>query len=299
MKILLAKTALDGHWRGVNVVARALRDDGHEVVMLGMARDDEIAAVAIDEDVDLVGLNVGGRVEVVERIVAALREAAPDLPVFAGGIVPPWAARRLEAQGIAVYPPGSSLADIVDAARRLATDAASDASTPAPSPSPAERRAVAARRLLASAGGPGSGTGGAGMGEPDAVGPDAHAVLVAAARAVAETVYDPRHVGPEPKGTVTDHLKALATVAAEAGVVRELSARLPDTVREPLADARRAYVSALAAQFGDRADAEVAAGLVVDALDGTWRRLLDGHEVDGLAATYVEALGSFWPTRPE
>lgn len=120
-KVLLAKTALDGHWRGVNTVARALRDGGFEVVLAGMARHDEIAAVAVDEDVDLIGLNVGGRIEVVERIIDTLDQKAPDIPVFAGGTVPPWAVRRLQARHVEVFPPGSSLADIVEAARRLAT----------------------------------------------------------------------------------------------------------------------------------------------------------------------------------
>jgi methylmalonyl-CoA mutase, C-terminal domain len=122
VRILLAKTALDGHWRGINTVARALRDEGLEVVLLGMARADEIARVAIDEDVDLVGLNVGGRVEVVERILEAVWAAAPELPVLAGGTVPPWVAKRLEEQGVHVYPPGSSASVIAQEARRLVHD---------------------------------------------------------------------------------------------------------------------------------------------------------------------------------
>ena len=119
VRVLLAKTSLDGHWRGVMVVARALRDDGFEVVNVGMATADAIAAAARDEDVDLVGLNIGGRVEVVERVLDRLAEVAPDVPVFAGGTVPPWAAKRLAARGVEVFTPGSSPADIVDAARRL------------------------------------------------------------------------------------------------------------------------------------------------------------------------------------
>lgn len=118
-RILLAKTALDGHWRGLSLVARALRDAGFDVIMAGMARADEIAQAASDEDVDLVGLNVGGRVEVVERIVEALGKTRPGTPVFAGGAIPPWVKKRLEAQGIDVYPPGSALPEIVAAAQRL------------------------------------------------------------------------------------------------------------------------------------------------------------------------------------
>lgn len=118
-RILLAKTALDGHWRGLALVARALRDAGFDVIMVGMARAEEIAQAACDEDVDLVGLNVGGRVEIVERIVEELRKVKPDVPVFAGGAIAPWVKRRLEEQGIDVYPPGSALPDIVAAAQRL------------------------------------------------------------------------------------------------------------------------------------------------------------------------------------
>lgn len=118
-RVLIAKTGLDGHWRGVSAVAQALRDGGFEVVLLGMARADEIVATATQEDVDLVGLNVGGRMEVVERIIAAVRTADPDLPIFAGGTLPPAALRRLDELGVPGFPPGSSLADIVASARTL------------------------------------------------------------------------------------------------------------------------------------------------------------------------------------
>lgn len=118
-RIIIAKTGLDGHWRGSSLVARALRDAGFEVIMLGMVRADEIAQATIDEDVDLLGLSIGGHVDVVERVVDAVREQRPDLPIFAGGVVPPWARQRLEAKGVEVYPPGSQLPDIVAAARRL------------------------------------------------------------------------------------------------------------------------------------------------------------------------------------
>ena len=118
-RILLAKTALDGHWRGISVVARALRDGGFQVILGGMGTGAEIVRAAVDEDVDLVGLNVGGHVEVAERIIGELRAARPELPVFAGGIIPPWAAKRLRALGVEVFPPGSRLDAIVECARKL------------------------------------------------------------------------------------------------------------------------------------------------------------------------------------
>ena len=118
-RILLAKTALDGHWRGISVVARALRDGGFQVILGGMMTGAEIVRAAVDEDVDLVGLNVGGHVEVVERIVAELRAARPELPIFAGGVLSPSTCRRLASLGVESYPPGSALLDIVGAAERL------------------------------------------------------------------------------------------------------------------------------------------------------------------------------------
>jgi methylmalonyl-CoA mutase, C-terminal domain len=124
-RILMAKTSLDGHWRGVDVVSRALRDAGFEVVMLGTATPEVIALTAVQEDVDLVGLNVGGRIEVVERAVAQLRAAGGDMPIMAGGTIAPGAARRLEALGIAVFPPGSNTGDIATTALNLCESQAS------------------------------------------------------------------------------------------------------------------------------------------------------------------------------
>lgn len=119
-KVLIAKTSLDGHWRGVSLVARALRDGGFEVILGGMLRPSQIAIVARDEDVDLIGLNVGGRIEVVSRILDELDKVGlGDVPVFCGGTVPPKAAEELKARGVEVYPPGTMLATIVEAAGRL------------------------------------------------------------------------------------------------------------------------------------------------------------------------------------
>jgi methylmalonyl-CoA mutase C-terminal domain/subunit len=115
----VAKTGLDGHWRGVSIVARALRDAGFEVILVGMARADEIVAMAVQEDVDLIGLNVGGRIEVVERIIDTLRDVLPNTPIFAGGTIPPTSVTRLAALGVRSFPPGSSLHSIVDTAAEL------------------------------------------------------------------------------------------------------------------------------------------------------------------------------------
>ena len=118
-RVLVAKTSLDGHWRGVLAVAQGLRDAGFEVVALGQATADQIAAAAVEEDVDIVGLNVGGRVEVVERVLDALAAVRPGVPVMAGGTIAPSIVRRLESRGVAVFPPGSSIDSIVQCAREL------------------------------------------------------------------------------------------------------------------------------------------------------------------------------------
>ena len=118
-RILMAKTGLDGHWRGPTIVARALRDAGFEVIMIGMATTNEIVAAAVDEDVDLVGLNIGGHIDVALRAVDAVQSTCPDMPLFAGGTIPPHASKQLEAKGLEVFPPGSALTDIVASAHRL------------------------------------------------------------------------------------------------------------------------------------------------------------------------------------
>lgn len=119
-RVLVAKTSLDGHWRGVSVVARALREAGFEVILGGEMRATEISRVAGDEDVDLIGLNVGGRVEVVDRILDQLEaDGMGDIPVFAGGTISPQSIRHLESRNVVCFPPGSALSDIAEAARRL------------------------------------------------------------------------------------------------------------------------------------------------------------------------------------
>jgi len=118
-RILIAKTGLDGHWRGATLVSRALSDAGFDVAMLGMATVEQIVSAAVDQEIDLLGISIGGHVDVAERAIIEARKARPDLPVFVGGVVPPWAKRKLEAMGVEVYPPGSQLSDITESAARL------------------------------------------------------------------------------------------------------------------------------------------------------------------------------------
>ncbi|MDP6342950.1 MAG: cobalamin-dependent protein [Alphaproteobacteria bacterium] len=118
-RIVIAKTALDGHWRGPQLVAHALGEAGYEVELIGMRQADEIIATASERQADLIGLHIGGHVAVAEQVIEAIRAALPEVPIFVGGVVPPWAKKRLEAMGVEVYPPGSQMRDIINAAARL------------------------------------------------------------------------------------------------------------------------------------------------------------------------------------
>jgi methylmalonyl-CoA mutase, C-terminal domain len=119
LRILIAKPGLDGHDRGAKVVARALRDAGFEVVYTGLRQTPEqIAAAAVQEDVDAVGLSIlSGAHNVllpeVTRLLAA--EEAGDILVFAGGIIPEQDIPGLKAAGVdAIFLPGTPTASIVD-----------------------------------------------------------------------------------------------------------------------------------------------------------------------------------------
>lgn len=117
LRILVAKPGLDGHDRGAKVVARALRDAGHEVIYTGLRQTPEmIVRAAVDEDVDAVGLSIlsGAHTTLLPRVVAGLREAGvSDVIVFAGGIIPEEDVPGLATAGVRrVFGPGTKLADI-------------------------------------------------------------------------------------------------------------------------------------------------------------------------------------------
>ncbi|HLX08192.1 MAG TPA: cobalamin B12-binding domain-containing protein [Thermoanaerobaculia bacterium] len=117
-RILIAKPGLDGHDRGAKVVARALRDAGYEVIYTGLRQTPEqIAAAAVQEDVDAVGLSIlsGAHNSLLPEITRLLREqGAGDILVFAGGIIPDQDLEGLKRAGIdAVFLPGTSTKDII------------------------------------------------------------------------------------------------------------------------------------------------------------------------------------------
>ncbi len=110
VRVLVAKVGLDGHDRGIKVVARLLRDAGMEVVYTGLFQTPEsVAAAAVDEDVDVVGLSMlsGAHLTLAPLVVVALRERGSEIPVVVGGIVPPDDVGELRAAGVAaVFGPG-------------------------------------------------------------------------------------------------------------------------------------------------------------------------------------------------
>ena len=118
-RVLVAKLGLDGHDRGVKVVARILRDAGYEVIYTGLRQTAEtVVAAAIDEDVDCVGLSMlsGAHLALVPPVVAGLRAQGLDTPVVVGGIIPERDLATLDAAGVAaVLSPGASAAQVVAA----------------------------------------------------------------------------------------------------------------------------------------------------------------------------------------
>ncbi|HET6916704.1 MAG TPA: methylmalonyl-CoA mutase family protein [Acidimicrobiales bacterium] len=108
-RLLVAKPGLDGHSNGAEQIAVAARDAGFEVVYQGIRQTPaQIAAVARDEDVDVVGLSIlsGSHLQLVREVMGDLRDAGVDVPVVVGGIIPPDDEAALRAAGVgAVYTP--------------------------------------------------------------------------------------------------------------------------------------------------------------------------------------------------
>ncbi|MEE2904124.1 MAG: cobalamin B12-binding domain-containing protein [Myxococcota bacterium] len=122
VRILVAKPGLDGHDRGVKVIARALRDGGFEVLYTGLHQTPEqIVAAAIQEDVDAIGVSLlsGAHMTLIPKILGELTsQEAQDIMVFAGGIIPDSDAVELKKLGVAeVFTPGSSTEGVVSWAR--------------------------------------------------------------------------------------------------------------------------------------------------------------------------------------
>ena len=128
VRVLLAKVGLDGHDRGLRVVARILRDAGFEVIYAGLRQTPEmIAAAANEEDVDVVGVSMhnGAHLTLAPAVVQALRVAGLDTPVVVGGIVPDADRAEMAAAGVAaVLGPGASNEEVVSTVAAAAAGAA-------------------------------------------------------------------------------------------------------------------------------------------------------------------------------
>jgi methylmalonyl-CoA mutase C-terminal domain/subunit len=130
LRIILAKVGLDGHDRGVKVVARALRDAGFEVIYTGLRQTPEmVVEAALQEDAQVIGLSMlsGAHMTLVPRTLEVLREKnAEDIVLFAGGIIPEEDVAPLKEQGVAeIFGPGTPLQAIVDWLRERFPEGAS------------------------------------------------------------------------------------------------------------------------------------------------------------------------------
>jgi len=116
-RILIAKVGLDGHDRGIKVVARILRDAGYEVIYTGLFQTPgSVAAAAVDEDVDAIGLSMlsGAHMTLAPLVVSETRARGADIPIIVGGIVPePDIAKLKEAGVAAVLTPGATSEQII------------------------------------------------------------------------------------------------------------------------------------------------------------------------------------------
>ncbi len=120
IRVIVAKVGLDGHDRGIKVIARTLRDAGMEVIYLGMRLPyEEIAAAAVQEDVDVIGLSIlsGAHMRLIPKLIDALKAQGVSnrVRVIVGGTIPDDDIEPLKKLGVSgVFPVGTSTRDIVN-----------------------------------------------------------------------------------------------------------------------------------------------------------------------------------------
>jgi methylmalonyl-CoA mutase C-terminal domain/subunit len=125
LRVLLAKPGLDGHDRGIHVIAAALRDAGFEVIYTGLRQTPAaIVQAALQEDVDAIGLSSlsGAHMSAFSRVLKEMREQGlDDVLLFGGGIIPAEDATALKAQGVGeLFGPGTPMAEIIAYLERAA-----------------------------------------------------------------------------------------------------------------------------------------------------------------------------------
>ncbi len=127
IRVLLAKVGLDGHDRGVKVVARCLRDAGMDVVYTGLHRTpQEIVVAAVQEDVDVLGISLlsGAHMSVFPRVMELLKESeADDISVIGGGVMPNEDVIALKELGVSeILLQDTPPAEIVSIVRRIVAE---------------------------------------------------------------------------------------------------------------------------------------------------------------------------------
>ena len=142
LRLLVGKVGLDGHDRGVKIIARALRDAGHEVIYTGLHQTPEmVVATAIQEDVDAVSLSIlsGAHNTLFPRVIQLLRKAGLSIPVFGGGIIPDEDIPFLKKRGVrAIFTPGTSTQEVIDwVARNIRREVPGSRRAPRSTPKPA------------------------------------------------------------------------------------------------------------------------------------------------------------------
>jgi methylmalonyl-CoA mutase C-terminal domain/subunit len=119
IRVLMSKPGIDGHWRGISVVSRGLRDAGFEVIFGGFQTVEEIVETAIQEDVDVIGLSIhsGAHFKYSERVLELMDKKGikDNVLVLAGGPIPRVDIPKLKEMGVGeVFIPGSMISDMVD-----------------------------------------------------------------------------------------------------------------------------------------------------------------------------------------
>ncbi|MBU8933471.1 MAG: cobalamin B12-binding domain-containing protein [candidate division Zixibacteria bacterium] len=131
IRILLAKPGLDGHDRGIKVIAAAFRDAGMEVIYTGLRQTPEmIVDAAVQEDVDAIGVSVlsGAHMTLFPAILEVMKtKDAGDIILFGGGIIPDEDKEELEKMGIAkVFTPGASTSAAIEFIRKAVSEKTTD-----------------------------------------------------------------------------------------------------------------------------------------------------------------------------
>jgi methylmalonyl-CoA mutase C-terminal domain/subunit len=119
LRILVAKPGLDGHDRGAKIIARALRDEGFEVIYTGLHQTPEmIVSAAVQEDVDAIGMSImsGAHMTLFPAVIDLLKsQGVPDVVIFGGGIIPDADIPELKKLGVAeIFTPGATTKSIAE-----------------------------------------------------------------------------------------------------------------------------------------------------------------------------------------